>query len=597
LLTRIQIQGLAIIDALDIGFSSGFNVITGETGAGKSILIKALGILLGGKATSDHVRKGCTAANVSGTFSLPASHVTHEVLEEIGIPLEYYDSKSKKRFDIIVRRSISAKGRSSAWINDIPVTLGKLKEFAERLIDIFAQHENHRLLDPHLHTLYVDQFLTSDKTSAEVKELHSLLMQDLAKLDTLVTTFRERQRDADYLRFRHAEFSEFDPSVEDYEKTKQVCEAAHSHLSISEALTSAITSIDSGANGETLSSILWDVAKQLDTIGRTSPEFVKLADQAREVAQNIDDLSFNLGKSFDAIDMDEEDIEAAQKRLSGYQELMRKLATRDAEDLVAELDRLSLDLDFLDSASLEVTKLLGTMSKRAQSLRAADAKLVKERTKASAKLKKALDQELHDLAMPGASLSVRFETVQRTLAAPDLHLFGEEAEALGADVFETLSEVSSQGSQQARFFLGSNKGEGESALHKIASGGEISRIMLGFKRALSAGADTAILVFDEIDTGISGRVADVVGHKLCDLAQGFQIICISHLPQVAAYADTHFRVAKVAKGGRTESTIEKLTDKESQDEIARLLSGDEVTKSSKANAKQLIAKARARATV
>lgn len=592
MLTQIHIQGLAIIESLDIDFTPGFNVITGETGAGKSILIKALALLLGGKASSDTVRKGFTTATISGTFCVPASHAARDVLEDIGIPLELYGAATKERFDILVRRSLSTKGRSGAWINDIPVTVTKLKEFAECLIDVFAQHENHKLLDPQLHTIYVDQFLKSPKTRDKVQELHDDIYGDYLALTALVKSYRERQRDADYLRFRHAELTEFAPSVEDFEATKEICHTAHNSLGIRESITAASAAIDSGADGEPLSAAAWEASKHLDKLARTSPIFQAIADQAKLAAQALDDLSYSLGQGACEVEVDDGELEAAQERLAGYQELMRKMAAHDIGDLVQELLRLTTDLGFLDSASLDVIELLKKMSHKTKELKLAAAALSKERIKAAERLKNALEKELHELAMPGASLSVRFEAVNKALAAPDLSLFGDDALQWGADVFETLSEISSQGNEQARLYLGSNRGEGESALHKVASGGEISRIMLGFKRALSAGADTCILVFDEIDTGISGRVADVVGHKLRELAQGFQVICISHLAQVAAYADTHFRVSKKPSGGRTESTIELLSAKDSQDEIARLLSGDEVTKSSLANAKQLIKKAK-----
>ena len=590
MLTKIEIKGLAIIESLDIDFSSGFNVITGETGAGKSILIKALGYLLGGKASSDAVRKGCTSASICGTFSLPASHATQEVVEDVGIPIEFYKLGSKKHFDILVRRSISAKGRSGAWINDVPVTITKLKEFADRLIDIFAQHENHRLLDPALHTLYVDQFLSSKKTKKELGELHSGLIADAKRLEAMATEFRERQRDADYLRFRHKELADFDPSIEDYGEIKRTCELAQSHSTIRNGISAAAEIIDAGAGGSALSSAVWEAVKQLEAID--NPEIEALRGKAQESATALDDLSFEIGKCLSNLDIDDADVESAQERLASYQELMRKMASRDIDELMAEYARLCKDLDFLESASRDVTDLLSDMADRAKTLTKLDTKLLSERSKAAGKLKKAIDKELHDLAMPGASMSVRFEANNRVLAGPDLALFGDKAIDLGAQVFEALTTITSQGSQRACFYLGSNKGEGESALHKVASGGEVSRIMLGFKRALSAGADTCILVFDEIDSGISGRVADVVGQKLNELAHDFQVICISHLAQVAAYADTHFRVAKVAGAKRTESSIEKLSKKESQDEIARLLSGDEVTKSSLANAKQLIRKAR-----
>ena len=193
--------------------------------------------------------------------------------------------------------------------------------------------------------------------------------------------------------------------------------------------------------------------------------------------------------------------------------------------------------------------------------------------------------------MPDAILDIKFQSINRSMFTVDLGLFGEEVEGLWFQIADILSGLSSQGMERAEFHLASNKGEASHAIHKVASGGEISRIMLALKKALSAGADTCVLVFDEIDAGISGRVADKVGQKMAELSWDFQVICISHLAQVAAYSDSHFLVKKFEKGKRTESTIDQLSAKDSATEIARLLSGDEVTKSSLANAKQLVAKA------
>jgi DNA repair protein RecN (Recombination protein N) len=219
-------------------------------------------------------------------------------------------------------------------------------------------------------------------------------------------------------------------------------------------------------------------------------------------------------------------------------------------------------------------------------------KLTQARLKAKSLVKKRIESELHDLAMPGARIDVEFETIERSIASADLSLFGSEADILWTRLVTALSSLSEYGAEKAQLLLAANPGEPLLPLQKSASGGEISRIMLALKRALAAGADTCILVFDEIDTGISGRVAAVVGRKMQELSRSFQVICISHLPQVAAFADSHFLVHKVSKENRTESTISKLSQRASEEELARLLSGDEVTQSSLANARALVKKAR-----
>jgi DNA repair protein RecN (Recombination protein N) len=246
------------------------------------------------------------------------------------------------------------------------------------------------------------------------------------------------------------------------------------------------------------------------------------------------------------------------------------------------------------SAAVEVLALLKRLKSQCEVLALCASKLSKSRRKAKELVKARIETELRELAMAGATIDIEFQPTTKPIPAADVGLFGAEAIDLWTTIAEVLSGISETGAERAQFLLSSNQGEALLPLHKIASGGEVSRIMLALKRALAAGADTCILVFDEIDTGISGRVADVVGRKMQELSESFQVICISHLAQVAAYADSHFFVHKYGKDQRTESTISRLKAKESEEEIARLLSGDEVTASSLANARALIKKARGR---
>jgi DNA repair protein RecN (Recombination protein N) len=259
---------------------------------------------------------------------------------------------------------------------------------------------------------------------------------------------------------------------------------------------------------------------------------------------------------------------------------------------MGEIEKLAEQISFLASAAASIASKLKTLAKDAKALKAAADVLSKARHAAKAKAKSRIEKEMHELAMPGASIDIEFQPVARAIPAADFKVFGEECVELWTNCAEQMSAVSDSGAERAQFLLASNKGEAMLPLQKIASGGEISRIMLALKKSLSAGADTCILVFDEIDSGISGRVADIVGRKMREISESFQVICISHLPQVAAYADTHFLVHKFDRNKRTESTISQLSQKDSEKEIARLLSGDEISDSSLANARNLMKKAK-----
>jgi DNA repair protein RecN (Recombination protein N) len=589
LLSHLNIQGLAIIDSLEIDFSRGFNVITGETGAGKSILIKALGLLLGAKSNGDVVRKGRESASITGCFEIPKGHRCVEVLNSFEIP---YDTKSP-RFEVIVRRTVNVKGRSQSWINDIPVTVGLLKDFAEALIDVFGQHENLRILEAVHHTSYIDQFLPDRSVLEKYRQHYNSCMTKFQEITDLVEDFMSKSKDADYLAFRIEEINKFEPSREDYDTTLGVCQSSGNVTVLAEQMEKAVAIIDQGSDGEPISRMLWEVAKAIRSLESFDPKFAEMAKQASDLASGVEDLSYQLGKKQSAIDFDPTEIANSEERLAGYQSLFRKFASHDIDGLMNEIERLSQEIKFLDSASVSISERLRVLAKETKSLKTLADALTKGRHAARIKAKSKIEKEMHELAMPGASIDIEFQPIARAIPAADFKLFGEDCVDLWETCADHMSSNGETGAEKAQFLLASNKGEAMLPLQKIASGGEISRIMLALKKSLSAGADTCILVFDEIDSGISGRVADIVGKKMREISESFQVICISHLPQVAAYADTHFLVHKFDRNKRTESTISQLSKTDSEKEIARLLSGDEISDSSLANARNLMKKARA----
>ena len=297
------------------------------------------------------------------------------------------------------------------------------------------------------------------------------------------------------------------------------------------------------------------------------------------------------GKKID-IEINDDDIEMAQARLAGYQELFRKSAVTDIDCLISEHERLEAELTFLESASVDVSRRLSELEISSNQLAITANELSVARRSAKGAVKRRIEAELHALAMPGAKIDVDLSAVHKPLVSTEFSTFGPEAEAVWARISEVLSGLGEHGAEKAQLLLAANPGEPLLPLQKIASGGEISRIMLALKKALAAGADTCILVFDEIDTGISGRIAAVVGRKMQELSNEFQVICISHLAQVAAHADAHFLVHKLSRDKRTESTISRLSPRSSEEELARLLSGEELTPSSLANARALVKKAK-----
>ncbi len=589
MITQLSIRGLAIIEELNIEFSSKLNVITGETGAGKSILIKALHLLLGVKADPDVIRRGFERAHVAASFQLPLDHASVGILEQHGLI-----AKEGPSIDLIVRREIQQKGRSQAWVNDQPITQALLKELGQTLIDIYGQHENHRMLDSSTHLEYIDQFLKDQRSKNQVLEAVTQMHAQLQILRKRLELYHTKRKEQDFLQFRFDAIAAFDPSLEDYKKTVQVCQDAGRYASEQKLMQQAQYVCDEAYQGRSLSSAfveLLKLAEQSKTL-REDQDVQGALEPLRNMGRSLDELSYHLGRASTAHVLDDEEIEAYQNRLAGYQSLFRKLSVRSIEDLVQEYERLEKELSFAQLAPEELAEGLHELHQRAKLVDKLAKKLSQDRRKAAQTAVNEVVKELHDLNMKGASIDFEFQDVRNSI--PDLELsdFDQSLLAIWHACVSVLTETSRYGREKGQFLLAANPGEGFKPLAKVASGGEISRIMLGFKKALAVGATTSVMVFDEIDSGISGHTAHIVGKKLKDLAARFQVVCISHLPQVAVYGDAHFRVEKAQKGKSTESRIFRLSAQQSEEEIARLLSGDQVTHSSLAHAKQLILAAR-----
>lgn len=590
MITQLDISGLAIIDSLTIEFSSGFNVITGETGAGKSILIRALNFLTGAKASKEEVRSGVEVAKVSGEFLIPRDHVARAALEKSGIPFE----EDGEDIPLILRRTLSSAGRSQAWINDTNVSSQTLREVGVFLVDVFGQHENQRLMKSHEHLSYLDLFLSDHKPKKEVEEYHRKSLEVLSRLKEHLKSFESRSRDKDYLEFRLSELKKFDPSVEDYEKVETLVKTSDKVVQLREVFSKAVQCLE-GDDGS-ISQRLKECARVLEKgSSKESQGSEVIIETSRRLASEVEDLSFLLEKKFQEFDIDETSLEDAQKRLYGYQDLMRKHSIREIGLLVAEKERMESELESIDGFEANLKKWLHELEEVTGKFEKASERLSILREKAAGIVKKQIEAELQELSMKGAKFDVRFDKAHQTVEPLDFSAFDAALSLLWEKSKAVLEKNSSSGSEKVEFLLASNPGESMLALNKIASGGELSRIMLALKKTLAVDAETCVLVFDEIDTGISGRVADVVGLKMKDLARAFQVICISHLSQVAVFADSHYLVQKIGKKARTETEIIRLSKEDSAKEIARLISGAEVTKSSLLHAKDLIAAAHSRA--
>ncbi len=584
MITHLSIRGLAIIEELRIDFSPQLNVITGETGAGKSILIKALHLLLGVKADPDVIRSGFERAHVAASFLLPKIHPSVVLLREHSLI-----DDEQELCELIVRREISQKGRSQAWINDQLISSALLKEVGQSLIDIYGQHENHRMLDASIHMEYIDQFLKDPSLPLKLSSLISVIQSGMGDIRKSIEQLQLKKREQDFLQFRFDELSRFAPSHEDYEEVSVHCQKAVRSMAEQKILKQAQSLCDEGYTGRPLGSAVQDLLRTLEQSKwiREDKDFDASIHSLRDLLQALDDVSFLIERVANKNAVDEERIEADQERLAQYQSLFRKLGVRSIVEMMQEYDRLEKEISFVNEGPEVIEeKMRGILSM----ITDADAMarcLTDERSKAAQSAISTIEAELQDLNMKGAQIKFEFQNVRQSIASPDLQDLSSELQKMWAKCADFLTETGKCGRERGQFLLAANPGEGFKPLAKVASGGEISRIMLGFKKALAIGANTCVMVFDEIDTGISGQTAHIVGRKLKELSHKFQVICISHLPQVAAYGDAHFKVEKNQKLASTETRIYKLTIEESEKEVARLLSGDHVTPSSLTHAKQL----------
>ena len=311
----------------------------------------------------------------------------------------------------------------------------------------------------------------------------------------------------------------------------------------------------------------------------------KLEQLCQQAAELTDEISFELDKQLDHLDIDEVSLLESEKRLSKYHDLFKKLGVRTIEELVEARDQIRADIDFVEDAELRQQENLNALRRKVEKLEAIGAELKKQRKKAFKLVSGAIRGELEQLNMPGAELFLDSQAYYRY--DQELAKGFEQMSEVDVSILDRLANLGPDGLESLQFLLRSNTGEEAKALSRIASGGEISRIMLGIKKVLSADAQTCVMVFDEIDTGISGETASIVGRKLFEIAEKFQVICVSHLPQVAVFGSNHLKVAKLVSKGRTESKIESLSKQDSEKEIARLLSGGKITKSSLENARSL----------
>jgi len=569
MLTTLRIQGFAIVDQVEVRLGPGLHVLTGETGAGKSLLVNALHLVLGGRMSAEVLRDGAEEASVEALFELPAGHPVFARLEAGGVP----PPEGRGRAELLVRRTVARGGRGRAFANGCLVTVGMLEGAMRGLVDVSGQHEHVSLLDEGTHLGLLDAFAgLGEGLLAAYRDEFRAVASAVREKAALEADEGERARRLDYLAFQLKELEAADPRPgEDRELERE-----RKLLLSSERLREAARAAEGLAYGEEGSATerLSRAAKGIADLAATDPRLEAPLALLRSAAAEAEEAGRELSRYAEALGGDPERLAEVEERL----DQLRTLARKHGGSLEAALSRreaMRLELEGAAGSGERLLALAREIAERGPRLAALAARLSAARREAARVFARGVQRELEALAMGRCVLEVG-------LAPPE---GGVEIAGLA---------LGPEGAERAEMRIAPNPGEPARPLARIASGGELSRVLLAVKRSLMRADPVPTYVFDEVDAGIGGAVAEAVGRLLAEVSRERQVICVTHLPQVAAFADRHHRVEKRVAGGRTWARVEALEgEEERRREVARMLAGSAVTGSALEHAAALIAEARA----
>lgn len=553
MLTELRIRNFAIIDSLTLPLSGGFNVLSGETGAGKSIIVGALGFLLGERGNADLIRTGADKATVEGVFDIGDSPAISSMIDERGIETD--DGT------IVLKREISSAGRGRAWANGSPVTASVLGEIGRALVNLHGQHEAQTLLDADSQRMILDTFGGATNQAALVRDSYAELSRIRRDIAQLSSRRSDAERRADYLRHvtREIEDAKLTPGEDSrLEDEARVLENADELRTLAASISQLLADDE-----ESVLERLGRVDRALGSVQRVDPSASSLQELYDTGFYALDELSRAVSEYARKVDLDPDRLEIVRRRREVIFNLVKKYGPT-LDDVIETGRKSRSELDLVDSGSFDLAQLETQQAAANEKLNVAAARLSSLRAAASKKLAKAVDGVLPDLGMNGGKFSV----VLAPKAAPD-----------------------ENGAEDVEFKVALNVGHDARPLARVASGGELSRVMLALKTILARADSVPTLVFDEVDAGIGGKVGLQVGDTLRRVADHHQVFAISHLPQIAARAHNHIVVAKAAKGGVTTADVAVLEGSTRVVEIARMLGGDPDSKVSREHAKELLATA------
>lgn len=565
MLQELRIRNFAIIQTLDVHFESGLTILSGETGAGKSILVGALGLLLGGRATADMIRTGAEEATVEAVFDVAGNAVLAAELQAAGL--------AAADDGLILRRIIARSGRNKIYIGENAGTLQQLTRIGSLLLDISGQYSQQQLLHLENHVAILDAFSGNQDLLGEYEQAYERFQKDLRELRDLQdgeSRFREQQ---ELLEFQAAEIEKaaVQPGEDDQlEQERTVLQNARGLYERTWGAYQQIYEDEQSCLGA-LQRMAGDIAQAAGIDGNLKAT----GDQLQQASAMLEDAAFELRSYAERIVVDPQRLEDVEDRLELLQRLKRKYGG-SLESVLQHLQECSERLDGISGGSARIEELHAGLSRQLDDLWARADVLSRRRCTAAEKLQKRTASELKSIGMAKAEFICSIASTQRPEA--------EELEAAAAG-------LSGNGCDQVEFLIVTNQGEEPKPLSRIASGGELSRIVLALKKILAGNYSVPTLLFDEVDAGIGGAVAHAVGLKLKEIAGDHQVLCITHLPQIACFGNQHFSVTKAAQQGRTLTAVARLNEQDRLQEIARMLGGKHITDATTAHARDMLQQA------
>ncbi len=565
MLKSLEIKDYALIDHTEIEFGRGLNIITGETGAGKSILIDAMSLLLGERASVEVIRKGAQKAFIEGFFDVELNKKVRALLQANEI--EYQP-------DLIIRREISLKGSNRCFINDTPVALTLIKQLGDLLVDLHGQHEHQSLLRIESHIGFLDEYSGNSKLIEEYQVSYKELNKKISELKNLISKEESIKEKREIYAFQIKEIDSVSPSVGEDDtilNELNILENSEKLLELTEEVYTKLYDAE-----PSVIDLLGETKHKLNQLSGIDKSFLESEGECDSALAIIKELADSLRSYKSKIDVDPKEAEYKRERLGAINMLKKKYGG-SIENIIEHRNKIGKDYELAENFSDAINKIQSEIKALQKSAGDAAEKISLSRKKSAAKIESEVIKSLNQLGISDSSFKVKISKTEADKDSVDFILFNNKKYS-----------YSNTGFDEVEFYISTNIGEDVKPLTKVASGGEVSRIMLSLKTILAKSDKLPVLIFDEIDTGVSGRIAQKVGAALRDLASFHQIIAITHLPQIAGMANFHYSVEKKQIDDRTVSSIRQLDENERINEVAKLVSGEVLTKESIESAKQLI---------